>query len=111
MELRPAQTDNVLGKPTWIRAIPLGTIGAREGNQRMTEMFLNAFFVVRGFHADLLQRARTERGASMVEYALLIGLIAVVAVVVVSLLGKGIAGLFSTANNCVGTAGSNSPTC
>ena len=68
----------------------------------MTELFLNAFFVVRGFHAHMLERARTERGASMVEYALLVGLIAVVAVVIVSLLGKSIAGLFSQANNCVG---------
>jgi pilus assembly protein Flp/PilA len=67
----------------------------------MTELFLNAFFVMRGFHANMLERARTERGASMVEYALLVGLIAVVAVVIVSVLGKQIAGLFSTANNCV----------
>ena len=49
----------------------------------MTELFLNAFFAVRGFHGNLLERARTERGASMVEYALLVGLIAVVAVVAV----------------------------
>ena len=56
----------------------------------MTELFLNAFFAVRGFHADLLERARTERGASMVEYALLVGLIAVVAVVAVAALGGGI---------------------
>ena len=47
----------------------------------MTELFLNAFVAVRGFHGNLLERARTERGASMVEYALLVGLIAVVAVV------------------------------
>ena len=37
----------------------------------------------------------------MVEYALLVGLIAVVAVVAVGLLGGGIAGLFSHASNCV----------
>ncbi len=70
----------------------------------MTELFLNAFFTVRGFHSDLLERARTERGASMVEYALLVGLIAVVAVVAISLLGGGIKGLFNQANNCVGNA-------
>jgi pilus assembly protein Flp/PilA len=51
----------------------------------------------------MLQRVRTERGASMVEYALLVGLIAVVAVVAVSLLGNGISGLFSHASNCVGS--------
>ena len=60
------------------------------------------FSAVRGFHSDLLERARTERGASMVEYALLVGLIAVVAVVAVAALGGGIKSLFSSANNCIG---------
>jgi pilus assembly protein Flp/PilA len=87
----------------------LGTIGAREGNEGMTELFLNAFFATRGFHSNLLERARTERGASMVEYALLVGLIAVVAVVAVAALGGGIKGLFTTANTCVG--GLNSTNC
>jgi pilus assembly protein Flp/PilA len=86
-----------------------GTFGAREGNEGMTELFLNAFFAVRGFHGNLLERARTERGASMVEYALLVGLIAVVAVVAVAALGGGIKGLFNSANSCVG--GLNSTTC
>jgi pilus assembly protein Flp/PilA len=69
----------------------------------MTQLFLNAFVAVQGAHRHMLERARTERGASMVEYALLIGLIAVVAVVAVSLLGTSIKGLFSNANNCVST--------
>ena len=43
----------------------------------------------------------------MVEYALLVGLIAIIAVVTISLLGGSIAGLFNTANNCV----SNTTTC
>ncbi len=67
----------------------------------MTELFLNAFFAVRGFHSDLLERARTERGASMVEYALLVGLIAVVAVVAITALGGGISNLFGKTSNCV----------
>ena len=75
----------------------------------MTELFINAFFAVRGLHGSLLQRARTERGASMVEYALLVGLIAVVAVVAVAALGAGIKSLFDSANNCV--AGLNTSTC
>jgi pilus assembly protein Flp/PilA len=75
----------------------------------MTELFLNAFFAVRGLHGNLLERARTERGASMVEYALLVGLIAVVAVVAIFALGNGISGLFSSANNCV--AGLNGTAC
>ena len=75
----------------------------------MMVLVLNAFAAVRGAHGTLLERARTERGASMVEYALLVGLIAVVAVVAVAALGGGISGLFSTANTCVG--GLNSTTC
>jgi pilus assembly protein Flp/PilA len=75
----------------------------------MIEIFVNAFVAVRGLHGSLLERARTERGASMVEYALLVGLIAVVAVVAVSALGGGISGLFSSANTCVG--GLNSTSC
>ena len=86
----------------------LGTIGEGEG-KKMTELFLNAFFAVRGFHADLLERARTERGATMVEYALLVGLIAVVAVVAVIALGGGISSLFSNANTCI--TGVNSTNC
>jgi pilus assembly protein Flp/PilA len=75
----------------------------------MLEMFMNAFVAVRTARGTLLERARTERGASMVEYALLVGLIAVVAVVAVAALGGGISGLFSSANSCVG--GLNSTTC
>ena len=81
----------------------------REGNIQMTLLFLNAFFAVRGFHGNLLERARTERGASMVEYALLVGLIAVVAVVAIAALGGGISHLFSNANTCVG--GLNATNC
>lgn len=75
----------------------------------MTGAFIQAFAAVRGLHGTLLTRARTERGASMVEYALLVGLIAVVAVVAVAALGTGIQGLFSNANTCVG--GLNATTC
>ena len=46
----------------------------------MTELFVNAFFAVRGFHGNLFERARTERGASMVEYALILVLISVVVI-------------------------------
>ena len=85
-----------------------GFVGAR-GEHHMVGMFINAFVAVKAAHGTLLDRARTERGASMVEYALLVGLIAVVAVVAIAALGGGISGLFSTANSCVG--GLNSTTC
>jgi pilus assembly protein Flp/PilA len=74
----------------------------------MTAIFVEAFAAVRGLHGTLLGRARTERGASMVEYALLVGLIAVVAVVAVSVLGTSISGLFSNANSCVSTLSTTS---
>ena len=70
----------------------------------MLGMFMKAFVLVRAAHGTPLERARTERGASMVEYALLVGLIAVVAVVAVAALGGGISGLFNSANSCVGNA-------
>ena len=85
------------------------SLGREKGKRGMSALFLNAYFAVRGFHGNLLERARTERGASMVEYALLVGLIAVVAVVAVAALGGGIKNLFSSANNCVG--GLNGSSC
>ena len=108
METRKGQTENALGTPNGAGQT-VRVIGAREGKEGMTELFLNAFFAVRGFHGNLLERARTERGASMVEYALLVGLIAVVAVVAVAALGGGINNLFKSANTCVG--GLNSTAC
>jgi len=75
----------------------------------MVAMFVHALTTVRSAHGGLLERARTERGASMVEYALLVGLIAVVAVVAIAALGGGISGLFSSANNCIG--GLNGSSC
>jgi pilus assembly protein Flp/PilA len=70
---------------------------------------MNAFVAVATARKTLFERARTDRGATMVEYALLVSLIAVVAVVAVAALGGGISGLFSSANTCVG--GLNSTSC
>ena len=81
---------------------------AQEETQ-MVGVFLNAFVAVWSAHETLLARARTERGASMVEYALLVGLIAVVAVVALAALGIGLSNFFRTANTCVG--GLNSTSC
>ena len=67
----------------------------------MTVMFMQAFATVRSLHAKVLDRARSEHGASMVEYALLVGLIAIVAVAAVTLLGNSIAGLFGSAGNTI----------
>jgi pilus assembly protein Flp/PilA len=70
----------------------------------MTEIFMSAYFAVRGVHSNMLHRARSERGASMVEYALLVGLIAIVAVVGLIALGPAIRNLFTTSSNCVTNA-------
>lgn len=43
--------------------------------------------------------AAKDQGASMVEYALLVGLIAVVLIAAITLLSGGIAGLFERANS------------
>jgi len=44
---------------------------------------------------------RTERGASLVEYALLVALIAVVCIVAVSLLGKNASKKFSSVGSAI----------
>jgi pilus assembly protein Flp/PilA len=45
------------------------------------------------------QFARSEEGASMVEYGLLVALIALVVAAAATVLGGGISGLFNNANN------------
>ena len=89
------------------QVIHWGGLHEQEGAQ-VLEMFMNAFIAVRTAHGTLFERARSERGASMVEYALLVGLIAVVSVVAVGLLGGGIAHLFGGQANCVNTLSSTS---
>ncbi len=54
---------------------------------------LNVQLVIWSFMQRL--RGRNDRGASLVEYALLIALIAVVCIVAVSLLGSNASGKFS----------------
>jgi pilus assembly protein Flp/PilA len=45
--------------------------------------------------AWLLARCKTDRGASLVEYALLVALIAVVCIVAITILGKSASSKFS----------------
>ncbi|MGH9066887.1 MAG: Flp family type IVb pilin [Acidimicrobiales bacterium] len=52
---------------------------------------------------------RSESGASMVEYALLVALIAIVCVVALTALGKNIAGLFKSA--CSSMSATNVSSC
>jgi pilus assembly protein Flp/PilA len=70
----------------------------------MMGLFVQAFVAVRRIDGALLHRTRGERGASMVEYALLVGLIAVVVVIALLALGPAISNLFSGSANCVNNA-------
>jgi pilus assembly protein Flp/PilA len=47
-------------------------------------------------------QAKTERGASLVEYALLVALIAVVCIAAVTLLGRNASTKFSTVSGSIG---------
>ncbi len=47
-------------------------------------------------------QAKTERGASLVEYALLVALIAVVCIAAVTLLGKNASTKFSSVSSSIG---------
>jgi pilus assembly protein Flp/PilA len=54
--------------------------------------FLTTLFLVTG---DRLSGARKDRGATAVEYGLLVGLIAVVIIAAVTLLGTQLKGMFT----------------
>ena len=57
------------------------------------------------FFAAWLRAHMTERGASLVEYALLVALIAVVCIAAVSTLGDSASSKFSTVSDSIETAG------
>ncbi|MCB1670993.1 MAG: Flp family type IVb pilin [Gammaproteobacteria bacterium] len=49
-------------------------------------------------------KAKKERGASLVEYAILVALIALAVIVVVGILGQQINGVFTTINQTLNAA-------
>ena len=55
---------------------------------------------------DLKERAQEERGATAVEYSLMVALIAVVIIAAVSVLGTNASSKFQTVADTVGSAGS-----
>jgi pilus assembly protein Flp/PilA len=59
-------------------------------------MLLDLYTRVQTWFVDLRERAREDRGASAVEYGLLVALIAAIIVVVVSLVGKKVSIAFSS---------------
>lgn len=52
-------------------------------------------------HQKIRQLVRSERGATAVEYGLMIALIAIVIIVAVSTLGTNLSGIFSRTANSV----------
>jgi len=67
----------------------------------MTTMFKQPRSKLRGVRRVLSERSRSERGASMVEYVLLLGLISLVAFFAVGTLGGSISNLFSHEAGCI----------
>ena len=51
----------------------------------------------------LAAAAKTERGASAVEYGLLVALIAIIIIVAVSLLGSNLSAIFNKTANSIGS--------
>ena len=76
-----------VGRWMWTTSHPAVELGDRErGRMPMTEMFHACILRSSRSQPGALARAGIERGASMVEYALLVGLIAIVAVVTIAFL-------------------------
>jgi pilus assembly protein Flp/PilA len=67
-------------------------------------MFLRLYTGVSTWWSDLKTRAREEGGATAVEYALMVALIAVVIIAAVTFLGNSASSKFSTVGSAVGGA-------
>jgi pilus assembly protein Flp/PilA len=71
-----------------------------EGGKMFGRMFVSA----RTWMSDLRTRAREERGATAVEYALMVALIAAVIILAVTALGNNAATKFSDVASAVGAS-------
>ena len=81
---------------------PLRDPGAAQHTQEKQMDLLAAWHYLQAkFHIN-----EDERGASLVEYALLVALIAVVCIAAITLLGNNAATKFSTVGGSIGAAGS-----
>ena len=67
-------------------------------------MFLRVYTGVSAWWSDLRSRALEEGGATAVEYALMVALIAIVVVAAVAFLGKAASNKFSTIGSGVNNA-------
>ncbi|RZU31206.1 Flp family type IVb pilin [Blastococcus saxobsidens] len=72
---------------------------------------INAYATIASFVAFAQERLRRdEKGATAVEYGLMVGLIAVVIIVAVTALGGQLNGLFETVTTKLGGAGGTTTT-
>jgi pilus assembly protein Flp/PilA len=69
-------------------------------------MFLNLYTGVTTWWNDLKERVQEEHGATAVEYALMVALIAVVIIAAVTFLGESASDKFDTVGSAVNNAGS-----
>ena len=67
-------------------------------------MFLRIYTGVTTWWDGLKTRAQEEGGATAVEYALMVALIAVVIIAAVAFIGKSASSQFNHVGNCVSTA-------
>ena len=67
----------------------------------MTELLTRAFALVRNASGSLVERAHSEHGVSIVQYAFLVALIALVISVLVVALGSGYRSLFGEMHTCM----------
>ena len=86
METPPPTSDEKSGSPTR---------GQRNNPEKIT--MLHYEFIAAWMRAQ----AKTERGASLVEYALLVALIAVVCIAAVTLLGRNASEKFSEVSSSI----------
>ncbi|HEV8177365.1 MAG TPA: Flp family type IVb pilin [Gemmatimonadales bacterium] len=69
-------------------------------------MFLKMYTGAQTWWSDLRTRVQEEGGATAVEYALMIALIAAVIIVAVTFIGKSADTKFSSVGNAINSAGS-----
>ena len=75
-----------------------------ERQEKGWQMFLRVYTGVNVWWNDVRSRALEERGATAVEYALMVALIAIVIVAAVAFLGHAVSNKFSTVGSGVNNA-------
>jgi hypothetical protein len=64
------------------------------------EVLTRVFFVVQGAPGTLMGRTQSDQGASTVQFALLVAILALAVALLVALVGSGAKGLLGNAHSC-----------